>query len=321
MHIYFAPLEGITTYPYRNLHHKYFGGVEKYFTPFLAPGPGQGMSVKEMRDVLPENNAGIPVVPQILTNRAGDFLLASKKLSEMGYREINLNLGCPSGTVTAKKKGSGFLLYPDDLDRFFDEVFSDAAVRNGEFLVSVKTRIGKNEVEEWPELMQVYNRYPIHELTVHPRIQKEFYKGTPHLDVFADILKESRNPVVYNGDLFTVEKVKEFREKFPTAGTVMIGRGLIRNPALAEMILQEETEPEANILPRIREFHDALFEHYRETMSGDRNLLFRMKDLWSYMLAEVPDSEKLAKKIRKSQHVPEYLAAVEEVFARWDANR
>ena len=321
MHIYFAPLEGITTYPYRNLHHKYFGGVEKYFTPFLAPGPEQGMSVKEMRHVLPENNAGVPVDPQILTNRAGDFLLASKKLSEMGYREINLNLGCPSGTVTAKKKGSGFLLYPDDLDRFFDEVFSDAAVRNGEFLVSVKTRIGKNEVEEWPELMQVYNRYPIHELTVHPRIQKEFYKGTPHLDVFTDILKESRNPVVYNGDLFTVEKVKEFREKFPTAGTVMIGRGLIRNPALAEMILQEETEPEADILPRIREFHDALFEHYRETMSGDRNLLFRMKDLWSYMLAEVPDSEKLAKKIRKSQHVPEYLAAVEEVFARWDANR
>lgn len=321
MHIYFAPLEGITTYPYRNLHHKYFGGVEKYFTPFLAPGPEQGMSVKEMRDVLPENNAGVPVVPQILTNRAGDFLLASKKLSEMGYREINLNLGCPSGTVAAKKKGAGFLLYPDDLDRFFDEVFSDAAVRNGEFLVSVKTRIGKNEVEEWPELMQVYNRYPIHELTVHPRIQKEFYKGTPHLDVFTDILKESRNPVVYNGDLFTVEKVKEFREKFPTVGTVMIGRGLIRNPALAEMILQEETEPEADILPRIREFHDALFEHYRETMSGDRNLLFRMKDLWSYMLAEVPDSEKLAKKIRKSQHVPEYLAAVEEVFARWDANR
>lgn len=321
MHIYFAPLEGITTYPYRNLHHKYFGGVEKYFTPFLAPGPEQGMSVKEMRDVLPENNAGVPVVPQILTNRAGDFLLASKKLSEMGYREINLNLGCPSGTVTAKKKGSGFLLYPDDLDHFFDEVFSDAAVRNGEFLVSVKTRIGKNEVEEWPELMQVYNRYPIHELTVHPRIQKEFYKGTPHFDVFTDILKESRNPVVYNGDLFTVEKVKEFREKFPTVGTVMIGRGLIRNPALAEMILQEETELEADILPRIREFHDALFEHYRETMSGDRNLLFRMKDLWSYMLAEVPDSEKLAKKIRKSQHVPEYLAAVEEVFARWDANR
>lgn len=321
MHIYFAPLEGITTYPYRNLHHKYFGGVEKYFTPFLAPGPEQGMSVKEMRDVLPENNAGVPVVPQILTNRAGDFLLASKKLLEMGYREINLNLGCPSGTVTAKKKGSGFLLYPDDLDRFFDEVFSDAAVRNGEFLVSIKTRIGKNEVEEWPELMQVYNRYPIHELTVHPRIQKEFYKETPHLDVFTDILKESRNPVVYNGDLFTVEKVKEFREKFPTVGTVMIGRGLIRNPALAEMILQEETEPEADILPRIREFHDALFEHYRETMSGDRNLLFRMKDLWSYMLAEVPDSEKLAKKIRKSQHVPEYLAAVEEVFARWDANR
>ena len=154
LHLYFAPLEGITTYPYRNLHHKYFGGVDKYFTPFLAPGPEQGMSVKEMRDVLPENNAGVPVVPQILTNRAGDILL-----------------GCPSGTVTAKKKGSGFLLYPDDLDRFFDEVFSDASVRNGEFQISVKTRIGKNEVEEWPEIMAGYNRYAISELAVHPRIQ------------------------------------------------------------------------------------------------------------------------------------------------------
>lgn len=348
MHIYFAPLEGITTYPYRNLHHKYFGGVEKYFTPFLAPGPEQGMSVKEMRDVLPENNAGVPVVPQILTNRAGDFLLAAKKLSEMGYGEINLNLGCPSGTVTAKKKGSGFLLYPDDLDRFFDEVFSDASVRNEEFKVSVKTRIGKNEVEEWPEIMAVYNRYPISELTVHPRIQKEFYKGVPHLDVFADILKESRNPVVYNGDLFTVEHVKKFREKFPAVETVMIGRGLIRNPALSELIHMEEDSADkayfgagsedenqrkllektektvlisrntgTNIMPRIRAFHDEIFEYYRETMSGDRNLLFRMKDLWSYMLAEVPDSEKLAKKIRKSQRVPEYLAAVDEAFAGW----
>ncbi len=315
MHIYFAPLEGITTYPYRNLHHKYFVGVEKYFTPFLAPGPEQGMSVKEMRDVLPENNAGVPVVPQILTNRAGDFLLAAKKLAEMGYREINLNLGCPSGTVTAKKKGSGFLLYPDDLDLFFEEVFSDASVRNEEFKVSVKTRIGKNEVEEWPEIMAVYNRYPISELTVHPRIQKEFYKGVPHLDVFADILKESRNPVVYNGDLFTVEHMKKFQEKFPTVETVMIGRGLIRNPALAELIEKKEC---GAIMPRIRAFHDEIFEYYRETMSGDRNLLFRMKDLWSYMLAEVPDSEKLAKKIRKSQHVPEYLAAVDEAFAGWE---
>ena len=267
----------------------------------------------------------------------------------MGYREINLNLGCPSGTVTAKKKGSGFLLYPDDLDRFFDEVFSDASVRNGEFQISVKTRIGKNEVEEWPEIMAVYNRYPISELTVHPRIQKEFYKGVPHLDVFADILKESRNPIVYNGDLFTAEHMKKFREKFPSVENVMIGRGLIRNPALAELIRIEEadvenvqvcagtengnkeTSPEQtektipesrntgdNLMPRIRAFHDEIFEYYRETMSGDRNLLFRMKDLWSYMLEEVPDSEKLAKKIRKSQHVPEYLAAVDEAFAGWE---
>ena len=308
LHLYFAPLEGITTYPYRNLHHKYFGGVDKYFTPFLAPGPEQGMSVKEMRDVLPENNAGVPVVPHILTNRAGDFLLASKKLAEMGYREINLNLGCPSGTVTAKKKGSGFLLYPDDLDRFFDEVFSDASVRNGEFQISVKTRIGKNEVEEWPEIMEVYNRYPISELTVHPRIQKEFYKGVPHLDVFADILKAL-------AELIKIEEAGVENAQV-CAGTENGNKET--SPEQAEKTVPESRNTGDNLMPRIRAFHDEIFEYYRETMSGDRNLLFRMKDLWSYMLEEVPDSEKLAKKIRKSQHVPEYLAAVDEAFAGWE---
>ena len=346
---YAAPMEGFTDRVWRQTHQKWFGAkgaADRYYAPFISPPENRVLIKKKMAELAPAANPGAPVIPQLLAKDGELAAWMIGQLRALGYTEVNLNLGCPAGTVTAKGKGSGFLAHPDELAAFFDEVFSDAAVRNGEFLVSVKTRIGKNEVEEWPELMQVYNRYPIHELTVHPRIQKEFYKGTPHLDVFADILKESRNPVVYNGDLFTVEKVKEFREKFPTVGTVMIGRGLIRNPALAEMILQEETEActdrlengvrifeadgqlqtqgnrnKGDILPRIREFHDALFEHYRETMSGDRNLLFRMKDLWSYMLAEVPDSEKLAKKIRKSQHVPEYLAAVEEVFARWDANR
>ena len=349
MNLYLAPLEGITGHIYRNALHQCFDGFDKYFIPFISPNQKGHFSTREKKDVMPEHNQGMYAVPQILTNNVEDFLCTAQKLGDYGYKEVNLNLGCPSGTVTAKKKGSGFLLYPDDLDRFFDEVFSDASVRNGEFQISVKTRIGKNEVEEWPEIMAVYNRYPISELTVHPRIQKEFYKGVPHLDVFADILKESRNPIVYNGDLFTAEHMKKFREKFPSVENVMIGRGLIRNPALAELIRIEEadvenvqvcagtengnketspeqtekTVPESrntgdNLMPRIRAFHDEIFEYYRETMSGDRNLLFRMKDLWSYMLEEVPDSEKLAKKIRKSQHVPEYLAAVDEAFAGWE---
>ena len=347
MNYYFAPMEGVTGYVYRNAHDAIFPGIDKYFTPFVSPNQNRCFTPREKRDILPENNRGICVVPQILTNRSDYFLRTMKELAAFGYQEVNLNLGCPSGTVVSKGKGAGFLEDADKLDAFFDEVFQKADLEK--MKISVKTRIGKNEVEEWPEIMEVYNRYPISELTVHPRIQKEFYKGVPHLDVFADILKESRNPIVYNGDLFTAEHMKKFREKFPTVENVMIGRGLIRNPALAELIKIEEagvenaqvcagtetgnketspeqtekTVPESrntgdNLMPRIRAFHDEIFEYYRETMSGDRNLLFRMKDLWSYMLEEVPDSEKLAKKIRKSQHVPEYLAAVDEAFAGWE---
>ena len=174
MRIYFAPMEGITTYTYRNLHWKYFGGADAYFTPFLSPGPGQGMSVKELRDILPENNQGTPVIPQLLTNRAEDFLSAAGRLADYGYREINFNLGCPSGTVTAKKKGSGFLGEPEALDRFFDRVFSDPLIVREGLLVSVKTRIGLESPAEWPRLLEIYNRYPLKELIIHPRVRKDF---------------------------------------------------------------------------------------------------------------------------------------------------
>ena len=131
MRIYFAPMEGITTYLYRNLHYKYYGGVDIYFTPFLSPGPNQGMSVKEMRDILPENNGDTPVVPQILTNQAEDFLDGAAKLSDYGYREVNLNLGCPSGTVVSKKKGSGLLSAPEELFRTFGWGCAAAMIKNG----------------------------------------------------------------------------------------------------------------------------------------------------------------------------------------------
>lgn len=314
MEFYFAPLEGITGYTYRNLHHKYYSGVEKYYTPFLSPGPEVGLGIKELRDVIPENNPDIPLVPQLLTNRAGDFLKSMEVLGEYGYHEINLNLGCPSGTVTAKKKGSGFLYYPQELDRFLDEIFKDRRVRDGEFQVSVKTRIGKNSPEEWPELMEIYNRYPLKELIIHPRIQKDFYKNTPNLEVFEGALAQSKNPVVYNGDIFSDGDFKRFRERFPAVKTVMLGRGLIQNPELARM-LQEERSSEAFDKIRLKKFHDELLEQYCGLMSGERNVLFRMKELWFYMIRLFPDHPKTEKKIKKSTRLTEYRAAVDELLA------
>lgn len=322
MHIYFAPMEGITTYTYRQLHHRYYKGVEKYFAPFVSLRPDQPLSTKEMRDVLPENNEGMPVVPQILTNHAGGFLDTAKRLAGMGYPEINLNLGCPSGTVAAKKKGAGFLGFPEELDRFLDEIYKDPSVAAGEFAVSIKTRIGRNDPQEWKRLLQIYDQYPVKELIVHPRVQKEFYKGAVHLDIFREILQESKNPVVYNGDLFDLQAVQEFAASFPQTDTVMIGRGLLRDPALAEKAEKaEKVEKAENVsVPvmddRFREFHDALVSRYQEVIGDDRNVLFKMKDLWNFMLQGRPDGASLAKEIRKAQRMPEYKAAVRQVMRR-----
>lgn len=313
MEFYFAPLEGITSYTYRNLHHKYYSGVEKYYTPFLSPGPETGLGIRQLRDVIPENNPNILLVPQLLTNRAGDFLKSMEVLGEYGYREINLNLGCPSGTVTAKKKGSGFLYYPQELDRFLDEVFKDRQIWSGEFQVSVKTRIGKNSPEEWPELMEIYNRYPLKELIIHPRIQRDFYNNIPNLEVFEDALVQSKNPVVYNGDIFSDRDFRRFRERFPAVKTIMLGRGLIQNPELARA-LKEERSSEIFDKNRLKNFHDELLEQYCERMSGERNVLFRMKELWFYMIRLFPDRPKVEKKIKKATRLAEYRAAVDELL-------
>lgn len=315
MEFYFAPLEGITGCTYRNLHHKYYGGVKKYYTPFLSPGHEAGLGPKELKDILPENNVGVAVVPQLMTNRAEDFLKAAETLMEYGYQEVNLNLGCPSGTVVAKKKGSGLLFYPDELEAVLDGIFEDRHVVKGELSVSIKTRIGKNSCEEWPRLIEIYNQYPIRELTIHPRLQKDFYKNHPDLEAFREGVMKSKNPVVYNGDIFTVEDYRKFHEQFPDVETIMLGRGLVRNPALAEQLMNsapDQTGQEPD-LARFRKFHDELLEQYSQLMSGDRNVLFRMKELWSYMIELFPDSKKAEKKIKKATRLAEYRAAVSEL--------
>lgn len=329
MKLYFAPMEGITTYTYRNLHHKHYSGIEKYFSPFVSPGPDQGLSVKEVRDVLPENNREIPMIPQLMTNRSVDFVKAAQVMAELGYQEMNLNLGCPSGTVVSKRKGSGFLAFPDELDRFLDEVFSDPFIANGNVEISVKTRAGKESHDEWFRLMEIYNQYPIKELIIHPRVQKDKYDNTPSLEVFAHAVKESKIPLVFNGDIFRVPEFLAFAEKFPQIDRVMIGRGEIRNPELAERILDlysdrdcektdkpnEKAKADLFDKDRFRKFHDALVEEYSQVLYGERPVLYKMKELWFYMISMFPESEKIHKKIKKSNHLDEYRAIVDELFS------
>ena len=307
MKIYLAPLEGITGHIYRTALKECFDGFDKYFIPFISPNQKGHFSTREKKDVLPENNRGVLAVPQILTNQAEDFIETAKKLAEYGYEEVNLNLGCPSRTVVTKGRGAGFLEEPDRLDRFLDEIF-----KKREWKISVKTRIGMSEPEEFEDLLKIYNRYPLEELIVHPRVQQQFYKGHPDLDAFADAVKECKHTLCYNGDIFTTEDMEKLKKRFPEASCIMLGRGILRNPELIEIMESGEKKIDAK---KLRAFHDQIYQDYQEVSCGDKNVLFKMKELWCYLGTLFPDKEKQLKKIRKAEKLDRYEAVVEELLS------
>ena len=329
--IYFAPLEGITGFAFRNTHYAAFASVEKYYTPFTAPNYTHHWKTRDREDVDPAHNKDIPLIPQILTNRADDFLWAVGELVEMGYREINLNLGCPMPTVVKKHRGSGQLEDLDALDLFLEQICTgmekyglsdekgnsrtgndEKTCSEGKLRFSIKTRIGLRTAENAAELRKIYNRYPLCELIVHPRTQTDLYKGTPDLETFEMILQESAHPVVYNGDIFTAGDYTELITRFPECPAVMIGRGLIANPALAREIrggapLEKE---------ELRRYHDSLYTALRQTLPGAAPLIGKMKELWFYMGRNFADSDRFLKEIRKARDLVRYEAAVRTLFAQ-----
>lgn len=305
MKFYLAPMEGITGYIYRNTYKKYFDNIDKYFTPFIVTNKGTSLKTKELRDILPENNKGINIVPQILTNNSEDFINTSKKLQQLGYNVVNLNLGCPAGTVVSKYRGSGFLAKREELDIFLDEIFKMDNMK-----ISIKTRIGKDSPDEFYELIKIYNKYPLEELIIHPRTREDFYGNKPNLEVFKDALTLSTNPVCYNGDIFTVSDYDKLIKTFPEINAVMIGRGLLANPALISEI-KDNSHLDKKVL---KDFHDEIFDQYRELFKEDKNAIFRMKELWGYMIHMFSDNKKYAKKIRKAQKLDDYNYAVVSLF-------
>lgn len=310
MKLYLAPLEGITNYVYRRALFACFDGFDKYFIPFIRAKQNLNLSGREKKDLLPENNEGMYAVPQILTRKADDFIRTAELLGEYGYKEVNLNLGCPSKTVVTKGCGAGFLERPEELERFLDTVFEKCDIR-----ISVKTRLGMENASEFSELMKIYNKFPMEELIIHPRVQKDFYKNTPNLEVFAEGLAESKNTVCYNGDIFSAEDHHRICERFSDLNAVMTGRGTLADPALAR-----EIRGGARLTrDEFRKFHDLVYHSYRAEVSGDRNVLFKMKELWFYMAPLFTNNKKYIKKIKKSEKCTVYESAVAELFSSGEA--
>lgn len=300
MHYYFAPMEGLTDSVYRRLHHQYFGGVHRYYMPFLSPTMHRTLSAKENRELPMADSVPFAAVPQVLTKVPEDFLWAAGICRDRGYAEVNLNVGCPSGTVVAKGKGAGMLSDCDALDRFLEAVFTRSPLS-----ISVKTRLGLTEPEEFPALLEVFNRYPIRELTIHSRVRKQFYQGDVHLDMFRYAVRESKNPLCYNGDLFSMQDIANITGEFPQVNAVMLGRGLAADPGM----LCGGTD--VHIL---EQFHAGLLEEYLVLFGGSRNAMFRLKENWSYWLTQFEGSEKLAKRLRKTTELVEYRNITAEIF-------
>lgn len=296
---YMAPLESVTTWIYRQAHAKIYGRLDKYFIPFLEPHEKRDFKTRELQEILPEHNENIYAVPQILTNRSEGFIKLAKVLKDWGYEEINLNLGCPSKTVVTKGKGSGFLAKPEELERFLTEIF-DAL--SGEVKISVKTRIGKEDPEEFPALLELFNKYPMEELIIHPRVQKDGYGNVPRLELYELAEKQSVNPLCYNGNLYTREQIRNFAERFPGTERLMFGRGFLRDPGL----LYNEGKDSKDIFEKFWAFHDLVYEGYQERNMGDRNVLFKMKELWSYQVYQFSEPERLFKTFKKVQDCNEY---------------
>lgn len=306
MKLDFAPMEGVTSYLYRNVHAACFPGVDRYFSPFIAPDGSGRFKGAALRDILPENNRDLKLVPQILCGRAEAFLAVSRELAAIGYREVNLNAGCPSGTVVPKHKGAGMLADLRSLDEFLAEVFSHC-----ELQVLVKTRLGLESSEEFPAILEVYNRYPISELIIHARDRAGMYKSAPDLAAFAAAFPASRAPVSYNGSVVDRASLESVLSIAPTLDRVMLGRGAVTDPALFRVLRGGE----ALEREELRDFLSRLERAFLDAGLGEHYTLSRLKELWYYGIDKFPEAGRLHKAINKARRLEDYDAAVSALFS------
>ena len=300
-----APLEGITGYIYRKTYAKYFGGVDKYFSPFISPNQKRICRTREQKDILPENNAGLYLVPQIMTNQADMFIKTVKYLQQYGYQEFNLNLGCPASTVVTKMKGSGFLAQPEKLEQFLEQIYEKCDAN-----ISIKTRIGFESAEEFSRLLSIFEKFPVNELIIHPRTRQDFYQNEPDMGAFSYAMSHSRHRICYNGNIFSKKDYTNLVENYPALQSVMLGRGILQNPTIIEQIKGNELPDKDHI----KAFMTEICEKYKEELSGDRPVLFKMKELWSYMGESFEGADTYLKQIKKANRLIENENAVNAIF-------
>lgn len=318
MKFYLAPMEGITGFIFRNAYAKYFGDIDKYITPFISPGMHHSYKSRELRDVLPENNEGLNVTVQMLTNNADDFIHCAKDMKAFGYNEVNLNIGCPSKTVVTKHRGSGFLEDVEKLDAFFDKIL---CALDGVIDISIKTRLGLSDVNEFDSLIEVFRKYPFSEIIVHPRIQKQMYTDSCNLDKFEKIYNEYllgdvgknstyKTRIVYNGDICTKNDYNKIVNRFDRLENVMIGRGIIANPGLVGFIKEGKMVD----VDTLKAFYNEIQKGFLDAKTTPENTVLKMKELYFYLAKSFTNYENYLKDIKHADSIIELKAVMNRLF-------
>jgi len=309
--LYLAPIKGVTDCVYRNAFGRRFAGIDAAVAPFVSSVRSRKIKPSYLKDLSPQDNTILPLVPQILGNDGADFVWMAQRIMELGYNAVNWNLGCPVPMVAKKRRGSGLLPYPDKIRGFLDTVCAALPGR-----VSVKVRLGRRSPDELMALLPVFNDYPLAEVVIHPRLGVQMYKGGVDLDAFGRCLPLCRHPVVYNGDIADPVFFSTLRRRFPTVRRFMLGRGLLRDPFLAGVVAAEGN-PALKTLDRkaiLHDFHSELYETYSRRLNGPGHLLGRMKAVWAYLSGAFADERRVWKRIKKAQGLDRYEEAVEDIF-------
>ena len=309
--LYFAPLQESTDYAYRGAHAKFFGGVDKYFAPYIVRQNDGTVKTSHLRDIRMDNNQGYPLVPQILAGNSADFVFLARLLQDNGYNEINWNLGCPYPMVTNKGLGSGLLPFPERIKSILEESLPKISCK-----ISVKMRTGLQSHDGIFQIIDVLNQLPLSEVILHPRFGKQLYRGEPDETIFAEVHKTLNHPLIYNGDIESVENLNRINVLFEDITTWMIGRGILKNPFFPLLIKNGFLPAKEEKAIILRNFHDEIFNKYATLLNGSSHLLMRMEKFWSYFSFAFPDQHKTFKRIKKSANLVKYEAAVNENFQR-----
>lgn len=305
-----SPLQGFTDFRFRNAFNKYFGGIDTFYAPYVRLNGKLDIKASYQRDLLPKNNQNINLVPQIMTNSADEFLFVANYVQSLGYKELNWNLGCPYPMVTKRGMGSGLISEFERIDDILNRVHQESDI-----VVSMKMRLGFENSSEILDALPILNKYPLKSIGIHARLGKQLYKGGVDLMGFENCLKETNHTIFYNGDITSVDVFNETKRQFPSISNWMIGRGLIANPFLPQMIKDNTNEFPTDYMDIFKRFHEELLNSYSEALSGDKHLIMKMYHYWEYFAIIFENYKKPLKKIKKSKTIKDYDVAVEEMFS------